>query len=141
MSWPCMLITRAHLLPSEQAAKELVVRGAESRIAGEVSRWEGVVASPHRFGGTEFRYGRRELGHVHGDHQADIVFPMEVRDRLVEEGKAEPHHILPHSGWITFRFRDDKDAGSAVELFRLSYEIAVERLGAVVRAALKDLAP
>jgi hypothetical protein len=102
-------------------------------IAGEVSRWKGVVASPHRFGGIEFRYGKRELGHIHGDHQADIVFPMEVRDRLVEEGKAEPHHILPHSGWITFRFRDDEDVWSAVELFRLSYEIAVERLSSVTR--------
>jgi hypothetical protein len=112
----------------------LAVRGAESRIAGEVSRWKGVIASPHRFGGIEFRYGRRELGHVHGDYQADIVFPVEVRDRLVEEGRAEPHHILPHSGWITFRFRDDGDVGSAVELFRLSYEIAVERLSAVTRA-------
>jgi hypothetical protein len=106
---------------------KLAVRGAGHTIAAEVSRWEGVIASPHRFGGTEFRYGRRELGHVHGDYQADIVFPMEVRDTLVEEGKAQPHHILPHSGWITFRFGDEEDVGSAVELFRLSYEIAVER--------------
>jgi hypothetical protein len=35
---------------------------------------------------------------------------------------------------MTFRFRDEGDVGSAVELFRLSYEIAVERLGAVARA-------
>jgi hypothetical protein len=111
----------------------LAVHGAQSRIAREVSGWEGVVASPHRFGGTEFRYGRRELGHVHGDYQADIVFPMEVRDRLVEEGRAEPHHILPQSGWITFRFREGRDVESAVGLFRLSYEIAVDRLGAAAR--------
>jgi hypothetical protein len=114
---------------------KLAVRGAESRIAGQVSTWKGVIASRHRFGGIEFRYGKRELGHIHGDYQADIVFPMEVRDRLVKEGKAEPHHILPHSGWITFRFRDDEDVGSAVELFRLSYEIAVERLSAVTGTA------
>ena len=118
-----------------EQATNLGVRGAEHRIAAEVSRWEGVTASPHRFGGTEFRYGRRELGHVHGDYQADIVFPMEVRDKLVEEGRAQPHHILPHSGWITFRFRDEGDVGSAVELFRLSYEIAVERSSAVTRTA------
>ena len=126
------VMARATNIRSQRAEwGKLAVRGAESKVAGEVSRWKGVIASPHRFGGIEFRYGRRELGHIHGDHQADIVFPMEVRDRLVEEGKAEPHHILPHSGWITFRFRDDKDVGSAVELFRLSYEIAVERLSAV----------
>jgi hypothetical protein len=64
---------------------------------------------------------------------------MEVRNRLVEEGKAEPHHILPHSGWITFRFRNEVDVKSAVELFRLSYEIAAERLGAGTRTARSDL--
>jgi hypothetical protein len=121
--------------PAAQRVEKLAVDGAQSRIAREVSAWDGVVAGPHRFGGTEFRYGRRELGHVHGDRQADIVFPMEVRDRLVEEGRAEPHHILPRSGWITFRFREEKDVESAVELFRLSYENAAERLGAAVRTA------
>ena len=110
------------------------VSGAHARIASEVSSWEGVEASPHRFGGTEFRVGRRELGHIHWDYQADIVFPMEVRDRLVKEGRAEPHHIIPKSGWTTFRFRREEDVAAAVELFRLSYEIAVERLGTAARA-------
>lgn len=111
-----------------------MVTRAQERIVGEVSKWRGVEAGPHRFGGTEFRLGRRELGHVHGDHQADIVFPMEVRDRLVAEGRAEPHHILHRSGWITFRFRTDADVEAAVALFRLSYEIADERLAASGRA-------
>ena len=84
-------------------------------------------AEPHRFGGTEFRVGRRELGHVHGDHLADIAFPMDVRNRLIAEGRAEPHHTLPNSGWITFKFSKESDVESAVELFRLSYEVAVSR--------------
>jgi hypothetical protein len=105
-----------------------MVPRAEKRIVAEVSRWRGIEASPHRFGGTEFRLGRRELGHVHGDHWADIVFPMEVRDRLVAEGRAEPHHILHRSGWITFRLRRESDVASAIDLFKLSYEIANERL-------------
>jgi hypothetical protein len=91
-------------------------------------KMEGVVGSRHRFGGTEFKLGRRELGHIHGDFQADIVFPMAVRNRLVSEGKAEPHHILPRSGWVTFRFREERDVESAVELFKLSYEEASKRV-------------
>jgi hypothetical protein len=69
------------------------------------------------------------LRHVHGDYQADVVFPMAVRDRLIAEGKAEPHHVLPQSGWITFRFRREEDVDAAVELFRQSYEAAVRSLG------------
>ncbi len=30
--------------------------------------WPGVTAHPHRFGGMEYRLGKRELGHIHGDH-------------------------------------------------------------------------
>ncbi|MGI0091442.1 MAG: luciferase family protein [Nitrososphaerales archaeon] len=51
----------------------------------EVSKWDGVAAALHSFGGTEFLLGRRELGHVHGDSWADIAFSMEVRNQLVEE--------------------------------------------------------
>jgi len=105
----------------------LTVAGAQKKIVARISRWEGVDAEPHRFGGTEFRVGRRELGHVHGDHLADIAFPMDVRNRLIAEGRAEPHHILPNSGWITFKFSKESDVESAVELFRLSYEVAVSR--------------
>jgi hypothetical protein len=112
----------------------MVVRGAHGRIVKEVVKWEGVDASPHRFGGTEFKVGRRELGHIHGDYQADIVFPISVRNRLIAEGKAEPHHILHQSGWITFRFRKEADIESAIELFRLSYESATTGLSLMIQA-------
>jgi Family of unknown function (DUF5519) len=31
------------------------------QIAATVESWPGVEAAPHRFGGVEFRLGRREL--------------------------------------------------------------------------------
>jgi len=68
-----------------------------SRIADEVSSWEGVTTHPHRFGGVEFRLGKRELGHLHGDRLADIPFPKRVRDELIAADRARPHHVLPDS--------------------------------------------
>ena len=102
----------------------MTVHSAQEKVAKQVASWDGVVALPHRFGGTEFRLGRRELGHVHGDHQADIPFPIEIRNQLIAEGKAEPHHIIPKSGWITFRFREPEDVETDVKLFKMSYELA-----------------
>jgi hypothetical protein len=32
-----------------------------------------VTVAPHRFGGVEFRVGRRELGHLHGNRLADLL--------------------------------------------------------------------
>jgi hypothetical protein len=99
--------------------------GAGSRIADEVSGWDGVTSHPHRFGGVEFRLGKRELGHLHGDRLADIPFPKRVRDELVAAGRAHPHHVLPDSGWISRRIERDEDADDVVDLFRLSHERAV----------------
>jgi Family of unknown function (DUF5519) len=93
-----------------------------SLIEREVGSWPGVSVAPHRFGGVEFRVGRRELGHLHGSRLADLPFPVKVRERLIAEGRAEPHHVLPDSGWVSLRIRSAADAAAAVELFRLNYD-------------------
>ena len=97
---------------------------AAEQIIATVNAWPGVRTAPHRFGGTEVRLGRRELGHLHGNHLADFPFPRRVRDELIASGRARPHHILPDSGWITFPINAPTDAERAIELFRLSYERA-----------------
>lgn len=104
-----------------------MVPHAEERIVKVVAKWESVAATPHRFGGTEFKIGAREIGHIHGDYQADIAFPKSIRDQLVAEKRAQPHHILPQSGWITFRFRRESDIEQAIDLFKLSYDLAVKK--------------
>src|SRR5262245_60401563 len=60
------------------------------RIRREVLSWPGVTEHPHQFGGVEFRLGKVELGHLHGDYLADLPFPVRVRRQLVAEGKALP---------------------------------------------------
>ena len=95
------------------------------RIAAAVMAWAGVERAPHRFGGIEFRLGRRELGHLHGDALVDLPFPRKVRDKLVAAGRARPHHALPDSGWVSFRIESPDDVDSAIALFRLAYDRAV----------------
>jgi hypothetical protein len=94
-----------------------------------VLEWPGVTAHPHRFGGTEYRLGRRELGHVHGDSLVDIPFPKKVRDEVVAAGLAEPHHVLPESGWVSFYMREAADIGRAIELLRRSFDLAERKIG------------
>src|SRR5471032_2181620 len=93
-----------------------------AQIEREVAGWDGVSVEPHRYGGIEFRVGRRELGHVHGSRLADLPFPVAVRNELIASGRAERHHILPDSGWVSRRIRGDEDAVAVVELFRMNYE-------------------
>jgi hypothetical protein len=100
------------------------VRGAGERIRGALLSWPGVSAHPHRFGGLEYRIGRREVGHVHGDWIVDIPLPKKVRDQAIAEGRAEPHHVLPESGWVSVHLRGDGDVESAIALLKLSYDAA-----------------
>jgi len=97
------------------------VRRYVNEIVREVSGWKGVSAYPHRFGGTEFRYGKPEIGHIHSSGLTDIPFPVKIRDELIKDNMALPHHILQESGWISYYMKEEKDVGNAVRLFRLSY--------------------
>lgn len=92
------------------------------KIQKEVLGWDGTESKPHRFGGIEFRVSGHEIGHLHGDRQADLPFPRRVREELVSEGKAQLHHVLPQTGWVTYRIRGEEDVEGALELFQRSYE-------------------
>jgi hypothetical protein len=105
----------------------MAVKGANQQIHNVVAGWPGVSAQPHRFGGTEFNIGQREIGHMHGDVLVDIPFPSKVRDELVASGRAQPHHILPNTGWVSFFLREPDDVARAIELLRLSYDIAMKQ--------------
>jgi hypothetical protein len=111
------------------------VEDIAGQIEREVASWDGVTVHPHRFGGVEFRLGRREIGHLHGARWADLPFHKGVRDMLVETGRAQPHHVLPETGWVSRQIREDADVDEVVDLFRLSYERA--RVALNVRA-LRD---
>lgn len=102
----------------------MAVTGSRERITVEVLTWEGMSAAPHRFGGTEYLLGTREIGHIHGDYLVDIPFPTKVRDELVAAGEAEPHHLLSDSGWVSFYIRQAEDVAQAVKLLERSYQLA-----------------
>jgi Family of unknown function (DUF5519) len=93
-------------------------------IADELTTWPGITTGPGRFGATTFCYRTREVGHLHGSSHADLPFPTKLRHQLVSEGRAEPHHFLPESGWVTVPLAAD-GVTRALELFRLNYDLIV----------------
>ena len=110
------------------------------RIRRVVLTWPGVEAAPHRFGGTEYRLGRREIGHVHGQSLVDVPLPRRVRDDLISSGRARPHHVLPESGWVSVPLRSMQDVVSALEILRQSYDLASAQLASRSgSSALADL--
>jgi len=99
-------------------------------VRDHVESWNGVTVHRHRFGGIEFRLGRRELGHLHDGAErafADLPFPRRVHDELVCAGRARNHHVLPDSGWVTAPLATAAEIVNVVGLFELSYERAVAK--------------
>lgn len=95
---------------------------ALQQIEKTLLSWPGVSAKPHRFGGVEFCLGRREIGHLHSHGLLDIPFTKQLRDDALEAGQAQPHHIFPHSAWVSVWIRTDKDFPNALKLLRRNYE-------------------
>jgi hypothetical protein len=93
------------------------VEDIRESIEREVASWEGVTVHAHRFGGVEFRVGKRELGHLH-ETWADLPFTSRIREMLLETRRAEPHKFGVR-GWVSRDFDDE-----VIDLFRLSYERA-----------------
>ena len=92
-------------------------------ITTQVSAWEGVMVES-RAGGdfVEFKVGRRQIGHLHGTHLADLPFPVRVRKELVASGRAQLHYLHPDTGWVSYYIKNADDVPRVVALFRLNYE-------------------
>lgn len=87
-----------------------------------VSEWPELSVGPHRFNAVEFLIEGHEVGHAHRDTgNLDINFPKRLRDALVEEGRTDEHHYVPHSGWTTYRVGGEGDVADGVWLLRVSY--------------------
>ena len=97
-----------------------------SAIAQEVQSWEGVTAHPHRFGGVEFRARGRELGHLHGDTLADLLLPRAAHDEAIADGRAQRHHVLPDSNWVSIYIRRPEQVKDVVDLLRVAYDRAIK---------------
>jgi hypothetical protein len=101
---------------------------ASQQITEEVTSWPGVVAGPGRRGEFAFRVGRREIGHLHGDHAAHFFFPKPVWAELFAAGRVVEHPVFPGKrGPAARRIQSEADVRDVIELMRLNYDRIVER--------------
>ena len=59
-------------------------------VEREVVSWPGVTSKPGRFGATSFRYGKREIGHIHHDRVADLPVTSQMQRGYPARGRARP---------------------------------------------------
>jgi hypothetical protein len=105
-------------------------RKASRQITDEVTSWPGVEAGIGRRGEFGFRVGRREIGHLHGDHAAHFSFPKAVWAELFAAGRIAHHPVFPgKAGPAARRIETEADVRDVVALLRLNKERVVARHG------------
>ena len=94
-----------------------------SRIEREVLGWPGVTSQPGRFGATSFRYGKREIGHLHGDRIADLPVTTEMREQVLSQGRARPHQAGV-KGYVSYPMQNREDVEAVIEILSRNYDRA-----------------
>jgi hypothetical protein len=92
-------------------------------IEQEVLRWPGVTSAPGRFGAVAFRYGKREIGHIHRDRIADLPVTSDVREELLSKGRARPHRAGV-KGYISYPITSPEDVSVVLEILGWNYDRA-----------------
>jgi hypothetical protein len=96
-------------------------RSASRQINDEVTTWPGVQAGVGRRGEWAFKIGRREIGHLHGDHAAHFSFPKQVWAELHEQGRITDHPVFPgRIGPAARRIENQSDIDDVLKLLRLN---------------------
>ena len=98
-------------------------RTPSQQITDEVTSWPGVAAGPGRRGEFAFKVGRREIGHLHGDHAAHFFFPKDVWAELRAAGRITDHPVFPgRQGPAARHIGDQSDVDDVIEMMRLNYD-------------------
>jgi hypothetical protein len=109
---------------------QITTTSPSRQITDEVTTWPGVEAGYGRRGEFAFKLGRREIGHLHGDHAAHFFFPPDVWQQLHAEGRIVEHPVFPgREGPAARRIRDAEDVGDVIALMRLNYDRLAGRAG------------
>jgi hypothetical protein len=108
---------------------------ASRTIVDAVSAWEGVTTGWGDRGELSLRLGKREIGHLHGDHAAHFLFPRGTAEQLRAAGRIGPHPAFPdHPKLAARRIESQADVDDVIALMRISYDLLVERAARIPAA-------
>lgn len=98
-------------------------------IEAELMRWQGIQLTVHKYGGTQFNYQDKELGHIHSNGLLDMPLSRKQKHYLMQNHPAvQDHHTLKQTGWISLFIKTDDDMQLAITVFKLAYETRIAKM-------------
>jgi len=103
-------------------------------IEAAVTKWSNIDTSIHKYGGLQFNYNKREIGHIHSNGLLDMLLSRKIKQELMKEGRIQHHHSFKNSGWASFYIKTEDDKEYAISLLKLCYDRYLEKQRTVVNA-------
>lgn len=97
-------------------------------IENELATWPDVTITLHRFGGLQFNYFDKEIGHIHSDGIVNILFSKKIKQVMMRASLVSEHHIFKNSGWIGFYIHSANDVERAIWPLKFAHKRMWNRL-------------
>jgi hypothetical protein len=91
-------------------------RAAMEALETEVLRRLPCRLATHRLGGSAYKIDGREIAHLHGNGLLDVHLDRARAAVFVAERRAEPHHFLGDSAWVSYWLESPRDVPGALAL-------------------------
>ncbi|MVN90661.1 luciferase domain-containing protein [Mucilaginibacter aquatilis] len=111
-------LLRLHLLVFKPSVLSLI-----DEIETEVSKWKGVKITSHKYGGLQFNYKQKEIGHIHGNGMLDVLLNKTSKQYISDNKRVREHHSIKSSGWISFSIVSNNDVQMALKLLAMAYNL------------------
>jgi len=97
-------------------------------VEKEILTWPGTTATTHKYGGLQFNYGNKELGHIHSNGLLDMLLNRKLKQQLMQQNsRVQDHHMLKNTGWLSFYMETYGDKEFVLELFEMAYQVYVDK--------------
>ncbi|WP_233268782.1 luciferase domain-containing protein [Mucilaginibacter lacusdianchii] len=91
-------------------------------IEATLLQWPHTSVTTHKYGGIQFNYEGKEIGHIHSNGLLDMLLSRKLKARWMQDGRIQDHHSFKNSGWISFYISTIEDKEYAIQLLQAGYE-------------------
>lgn len=96
------------------------ISASMEHIKNSVADWPGITLSMHKYGGIQFNYGKKEIGHMHSNGIVDVLLDRKTKEELMAKNLVEDHHVFKKSGWVSVYVKSKEQAESAISVLEIA---------------------
>ncbi len=96
------------------------------QIENEVLSWSKITMGENTFGGIDFLFDKKEIGHIHWNGDMDILFGKKLTAEFLEHNFVEEHKYVPNRA-ITYPVLSEENVPFAISLLRFSYLLKIKK--------------